>query len=537
MTKARLLALSALLVLAIGLGYGLGRYLSNDDGMALAKGERGSEQGERKVAYWQAPMDASFRSDTPGKSPMGMELIPVYEDEVNGGGSEPSVRINPAVVNNLGVRTEKVTMMPVEGGVRTVGTIQINEESQSDIHTRTEGWVERLVVRAEGDHVERGDLLFEFYAPELVAAQSEYLQAAKLGRDRFTEAATERLLSLGMSSGQITQLRKRGKTLRLIKMYAPQAGVVTALDVREGMFLKPSMRAMRIVDLADVWLIADVFENDAASLDIGQKAYMTLPAFAGEIFEGEIDFIYPTTDEMARTVPVRLRFDNPKGRLKPNMYASVTIRNGEAGERLTIPQSALIRFSAGDRVIVALGEGRFRPAAVKTGTEFGDRVEVLAGLDVGERIVTSGQFLIDSEASMAGSMLRLTSPEESASEKMPGMDMPAKEVVKEPAKNEMPKKEAIKPVSQQHAGHGQPKPKTYTAMGKVISIDKDAGSITLDHEAVKELNWPGMKMGFTLTEMKLAEGLASGDSVHFTFAKGDDGYVISSIMTMGGGAE
>ncbi len=528
MTKARLVVLSIILLLAIGLGYGLGRFASHDDGMALAKGERGSEQGERKIAYWQAPMDASFRSDKPGKSPMGMDLIPVYEDEINGGGSEPSVRINPAVVNNLGVRTEEVRLMPVEGGVKTVGTIQINEESQSDIHTRTEGWVERLVVRAEGDHVKRGDLLFEFYAPELVAAQSEFLQAAKLGRDRFTDAATERLLSLGMSSGQIAQLRKRGKTLRLIKIYAPQSGVVTALDVREGMFLKPSMRAMRIVDLSDVWLIADVFENDAASLKVGQKAYMTLPAFAGEIFEGEIDFIYPTTDEMARTVPVRLRFDNPKGRLKPNMYASVIIRNGEAGERLTIPQSALIRFSAGDRVIVALGEGRFRPAAVKTGAEFGDRVEVLAGLDIGERIVTSGQFLIDSEASMAGSMLRLASPEENASEEMAGMDMSQKEEASKVEEKE---------TGQDHANHNPPEPKSYTAMGKVISINKEDGSIMLDHEAVEELGWPGMKMGFVLAEMKLADGLANGDSVHFTFAKGDSGYVISSIMAMGGGAE
>jgi len=417
MTFKSIAFVTFLLAVAAAAGFFSAKYLGvASDRSAM---NNGADLSEPKVAYWVAPMDASFRRDEPGMSPMGMELIPVYEDEVSMGG-EPSIRINPSVVNNIGVRTEAVSLSHISHGIETLGTIMPDEEGRSDIHTRTEGWVERLAVESEGETVKRGDLLFEIYAPSLVTAQSEYLQGLKIGRESFTLAGEERLRSLGMSTTQISRLRETGEVRRRVAVYAPHAGTVMDLMVREGMFLKPADTAMQLADLSQVWLIADVFENQTSDLSIGQKAVMTLAAYPGEEWIGEVDYIYPTAVSSTRTVQVRTRFDNADGRLKPNMYANVTIAESEADPVLTIPVSALIRTSKGDRVILALGEGRFRPALVVPGAEARGRVEVLSGLDEGERIVTSGQFLLDSEASLEPALLRLSAPEDMADMDMPG---------------------------------------------------------------------------------------------------------------------
>ncbi len=404
-----------LLAVAAAGGFFSAKYVGGASDRSMMN--NGADLSEPEVAYWVAPMDASFRRDEPGMSPMGMELIPVYKDEGSVEG-EPSIRINPAVVNNIGVRTEAVSLSHISHGIDTLGTIMPDEEGRSDIHTRTEGWVERLVVESEGETIKRGDLLFEIYAPSLVTAQSEYLQGLKIGRDSFTLAGEERLRSLGMSTAQISRLRETGEVRRRVAVYAPHAGTVMDLMVREGMFLKPADTAMQLADLSQVWLIADVFESQTSDLSIGQKAVMTLAAYPGEEWVGEVDYIYPTAVSNTRTIRVRTRFDNADGRLKPNMYANVTIADSEAAPVLTIPVSALIRTSKGDRVILALGEGRFRPALVVTGVETRGRIQVLSGLNEGERIVTSGQFLLDSEASLEPALLRLSAPDD-----MTDMDM------------------------------------------------------------------------------------------------------------------
>ncbi len=376
--------------------------------------QNASDNTEPEIAYWQAPMDPSYRRDEPGKSPMGMDLIPVYADDSSNLESEPSIRINPAVVNNIGVRTETIELSHIAHGIDTLGTIMPDEEGRSDIHTRTEGWVEHLAVEAEGETVRKGELLFEIYAPSLVTAQSEYLQGLKIGRASFTQAGEERLRSLGMSPAQVRHLRETGEVRRRVAVYAPHAGTVMDLMVREGMFLKPGDTAMQLADLSEVWLIADVFENQASDLKTGQKAVMTLAAFPGETWHGVVDYIYPTAVSDTRTIRVRARFDNTDGRLKPNMYANVSIADSSAQPVLTIPASALIRTSKGNRVVLALGDGRFRPALVVTGTEARGRIEILSGLNRGERIVTSGQFLLDSEASLEPALLRLSAPDSMA---------------------------------------------------------------------------------------------------------------------------
>ncbi len=422
MTIRSIMLTTVLVAGAAAGGFLAAEYIGNAPDSTRA--ENSSSSADRVVAYWQAPMDPAYRSDEPGKSPMGMDLIPVYADEDGGDDGEPSIRINPAIVNNIGVRTETVGLSHIAHGVETLGTIMPDEEGRSDIHTRTEGWVEYLAVEAEGETVRQGQLLFEIYAPSLVTAQSEFLQGLKIGRESFTQAGEERLRSLGMSTAQINRLRETGEVRRRVAVYAPHAGTVMDLMVREGMFLKPGDTAMQLADLSQVWLIADVFENQSSDLRTGQKAVMTLAAFPGEEWVGVVDYIYPTAVSDTRTVRVRARFDNADGRLKPNMYAKVTLAGTDAEPVLTIPTSALIRTSNGDRVILALGEGRFRPALVIAGAETRDRVQILSGLAEGERIVTSGQFLIDSEASLEPSLLRLSAPDDMADMDMSGVGEP-----------------------------------------------------------------------------------------------------------------
>ncbi|MEE8439881.1 MAG: efflux RND transporter periplasmic adaptor subunit, partial [Micropepsaceae bacterium] len=409
MRQLPLLFVAALVGIGAVGGFLTARFFAVDDMAGAQMGDAGSASQEGGIAYWVAPMDPNYRRDEPGLSPMGMELVPVYEDDFGGtGDGQPSLQIDPAVVNNIGVRTELVRRADLSLDIRTVGHVMADEEQISDVHVRSEGWIEHLAVAAEGEAVERGDLLFQIYSPTLVAAQSEYLQAVRLGRPSLLNGATERLAALGMSEGQIARLRESGTVNRLTAIYAPQSGVVMALNVREGMFVRPSDSTMSLADLSMVWVLADVFETQADWVEVGQRAAMTLAAFPGEAWEGEVDYVYPTAESRARTVGVRLRVSNPGLRLKPNMYADIFIEAAPKEDALVIPQAALIRSSQGDRVILALGNGRFRPAQVRAGIESGDYIEILEGLEENERIVTSSHFLIDSEASLDATLLRLS---------------------------------------------------------------------------------------------------------------------------------
>jgi len=490
-----------ILIIGLASGYGVARLIQGDIGTTTAGS---GESGGREIAYWVAPMDPNYRRDKPGKSPMGMDLIPVYEGE-EGSGGEPSLKIDSAVVNNIGVKTEEVRREDMAREINTVGAIMIDEEVRSDIHVRSEGWIEKLHVEAVGEKVEAGEVLFELYAPALVAAQSEFVQALKIGRAALIDAASERLTALGMGAGQIAELKRTRKAMRLVEVTAPQSGVVTSLNVREGMFLRPSDMAMRLADLSSVWIIADVFDSEAAWVAPGDRAEMTLPDFPGETWEGVVDYVYPTAEMMTRTVQVRLRFPNPGDRLRPNMFANVTIGAEPKEDVLTAPQSAVIRSSKGDRVILALGEGQFRPAEVRTGMESGGKVEVLAGLNEGESIVVESQFLIDSEASLDSGLLRLAPPSKSdgapmmtSDASMDGMDM----------------SEGEKPVG---------------AEGRIAEVDMAAKSVTIDHEPVPEIGWPAMTMAFKAPSGMDMAGIKEGEAVRFAFRETPNGYVLASI--------
>ena len=383
-----------------------------------------SESNEKKVMYWVAPMNPTYRRDEPGKSPMGMDLIPVYEGDKDDMNEDMSiVKIRPEVINNLGVRSAKVERGPLWKRISTVGYIDYDETRINHIHTRTEGWIEKLQVRAEGEQVKRGQLLFELYSPPLVNAQEEYLQALASGNRRLAAASLEKLSALGISKSQIDRLEKDKQITQNIRFYAPQSGVLINLGVREGMYIKPETQILSIANLDIIWLLAEVFERQANWVEVGQSAEATLPSMPGVIWKGTVEYIYPDLDPVTRTLRVRIRFDNSKEKLKPNMYSRVTIFAGEKKDAISIPREALIRDAEQERVIKVLGEGRFQAQEVVAGMESGDWIEIISGLNESDNIVISSQFLIDSESNLKASLNRMQAVEHDMSDH--SMEQPA----------------------------------------------------------------------------------------------------------------
>jgi len=370
----------------------------------------GSGESKREILYWVAPMDPNYRRDEPGKSPMGMDLVPVYADEAGpeGDRGEPGIRINPTVINNIGVKVSGVERRDLARDIDAVGLITPDESRIAHAHVRTEGWIEVLHVETEGARVAAGQPLFEIYSPALVSAQEELLQAARMGNQALITASQSRLAALGMSAEQIRALRDRGSPERLFTVRAHHDGHLLELNVRQGMYVQPGDTIMSIADLSKVWVEVDLYEDQINWAKEGQQAAMALPwAEPGRQWRGEVDYVYPTIRPKTRTGRVRLAFDNPDLTLKPNMYAHVAIAADPRSDVLVVPTQSIIRTGQGERVILALGEGRFRPAQVVTGIESDGLAEITAGLAEDERIVVSSQFLIDSEASADASLLRM----------------------------------------------------------------------------------------------------------------------------------
>lgn len=408
MNKSRLIFIAVIVALLIAVGgYITGKHhgaLSNSGQMASA----GSASTHRKVLYWKAPMDANFRSDKPGKSPMGMDLVPVYASD-SGTGEDSDVKIDPAVVNNLGVRTVEVQQGSLAHRIEAVGYVAYDEDTITSINTRADGWVEKLAVKSAGDAVRPGQLLYELFSPKLATAEREYLTALASGSKSLITASRERMRSLGFTTRQIEQLTLNRKVSDRVARRAESAGVVVSLGVREGSYVMPATQVMKLADLSTVWVLVEVDGSDAELLNKGQKVIAVFDAFPGRRWLGTIDYIYPDISAMTRTVKVRLRFANPDRRLQPNMYAHVTIQAAPQQDVVYIPNQALIQTGQSQRVIVALGQGRFDVCPVEAGFTSGDRVEILKGLRAGQRVVTSAQFMIDSEANVNAAALRLGS--------------------------------------------------------------------------------------------------------------------------------
>ncbi|PHS41570.1 MAG: efflux transporter periplasmic adaptor subunit [Robiginitomaculum sp.] len=500
MNISKIVTVAAIFIFGLGSGIVVNKYVFAGDVAASNVGA--TEPSEKKPLYWQAPMDPGFRSDNPGKSPMGMELIPVYADEGANDDGRNLVRINPVVQNNIGVRTAIVGSSDQTPKINTVGTIQIDDDRTSVVDVRTQGWIENMPIKAVGDEIKKGQLLFQLYSRPLVSAQEEYLQAQRMGRDNLVRATRSRLLSLGMHARTIERLTTDGKSIRLMNIYAPQNGIVTVMGAGEGAFVKPGMNILKLVDLKTVWAIADVFEDQVHQVKPGQEVIMHMGGMPGREWKGKVEYVYPTVNAKARTVQVRISFDNKDGLLRPDMFARLTIltdhKNGGAKSIVSIPREALIRTGRSERVILALGDGYYQPAQVVSGQEIGDDIEILSGLSAGEKIVISSQFLLDSEASLRGTLLRLT-PENSA---------------------EVTDMDGTTSIG--------------LAKGTVISLMKDHGMVTVDHEPIEMLDWPAMIMQFSIDKNLLAD-IAVGDHVTISVLSTPDengNYTLSHIEQM-----
>jgi len=364
-------------------------------------------QAERDILYWVAPMDPGYRRDEPGKSPMGMELAPVYADEV---ASRPGVvSIDPTLLSNLGVRTAVAERGTLPRLIETVGYIGYDEDTLQHVHTRVDGWIERLAATATGDPVGKGQLLFELYSPTLVNAQQEYLAALASNNAGLRSASRDRLTALGVMAGEISRLDRERTVSQRVRVNAQSDGVIAHLGVREGMFVTPATEVMSIAQLDKVWVVAEVFERQSAWVEPGQEATVELDYLPGTSLRGTVDYVNPELDPKTRTLKVRLRFDNEGAKLLPNMFARVVIDGSPVESVVHVPREAVIRGGSSNRVVVATGGGVFESRKVLIGIESGDRVAIRSGLQEGEQVVTSAQFLIDSESNIDSALERMES--------------------------------------------------------------------------------------------------------------------------------
>jgi len=491
--------------IAIGVILNFGAYKV----LTLAKNDQISTAApaEKKPIYWVAPMDANYTRDKPGKSPMGMDLVAVYDDGENGPDEGPgTIRISPDVINNLGVRTVTVSYKSLHTQINTVGYVAYNEDKLVHIHPRVQGWIEKLYVKAIGDPVKKHQPLYDIYSPELVNAQEELLLALDRKNSRLITAAQNRLAALQLPKLAVAKLKKTRKVQQNITFYSPQNGVVENLKIREGFFVKPGSTLMSIGDLSEVWVEGEIFERQAGLVKTGTPVTMTLDYLPGKTWQGKIDYIYPTLDIKTRTVKVRLRFKNDNGELKPNMFAQLVIHITGDENALLIPKEALIRTGNQDRVVLALGDGNFKSVAVRVGRYDNDSVEILEGLSDGEEVVSSAQFLLDSESSKSSDFKRMNSEQDDNAE----IDT-----------------QAIAKITDKSSAVS-----SATVNGTVTSVTASYRMVTIDREAIVKWDRAAEVVDFIVAENVELSLFLIDAYVMFTFEIRDGNFIIVSALAM-----
>ena len=390
-------------------------------GMALVKvgGASSAAGGERKIAFYRSPMDAKQTSPVPRKDEMGMDYLPVYEDEASGAASPveglATVNIDPQRQQLIGLRTVEAGQGPVGASWRTVGKVAVDETNVHHVNIKVGGFVDTVYVDYVGKPVRRGERLFSIYSPDLLSVQQEYLLALRTRKalagggvatgagDDLVESARERLRLWDIPEREVKRLEETGKPTKNLTMYSPMTGVVTKKDIVMGHRLNEGDMPYEITDLSRVWVLADAYETDLARIKLGMTATLSLQAYPNKTFKGKVIFIDPILDAKTRTAKVRLEFANPKAELKPEMFGEVTLQS-EKREGLRIPADAVIDSGTKKVVFVALDEGKFQPREIQVGSVNGDSVEVVSGLQAGEKVVTRANFLIDSESRLRASL-------------------------------------------------------------------------------------------------------------------------------------
>lgn len=521
-------------------GWALERYVWKGVGplsAVVAPADRPTDRkNERKILYWVAPMDPNYRRDEPGKSPMGMDLIPVYE------GEEPEesgvVRVSAATATAIGVRFATAERRTLTPEIRTFGRVAYDERRTRHVHVRADGWVDRLEVRREGERVRKGELLFTYFAPDLAVAALEYTRELARGDQRGIVATRLKLRSLGVSDRQIAAFRPGAGSANVvienIEVYAPQDGVVVGIDIAEGMYITPEITVVSLSDLSHVWVLAEVLERDIPHVHTGMAA--TIEGIRGAFGSrsGIVDTVFPTLKEDTRTIELRLAVDNPDGALHPNALVKVALAGDPLDHVLMVPASSVIRIGEGARIVRVMGEGRFKPAPVALGPRIGDAIVVEDGLQEGDRIVATAHFLIDSEASLQDGLGRIAAGQGAHS----GMDHQStghRGVDHQSVDHEEMGPPAADP--QHERDHRQPDPADgdlVWAEGRTVAIEAERRVVTVDHAPVPALGWPSMVMDFPVAADVPIEDLGVGDAIAFGLVQTPEGrYQIDALRVSG----
>lgn len=476
-------ALAALvLVLAVG-GYLL---LANDGGGNRQVTDGVVQDGSgKRVLYWYDPMVPQERYPGPGKSSMNMDLIPKYGDESAGGG----VTVSPSVMQNLGIRLARVEVRDIAPVVRAVGRVDFDQRLVSEVQTLTPGFVENLTVRAEGEPIGAGRVIAQVYSPELLAAQNEYkalLTVRSPAATSLRQAARSRLILLGAPSSLVARIERGGAPQRTYPVITRTSGVVTAIGARPGAQVGLGQSIVTIQGLSRVLVIADVPEASLGNIRVGQPVEITFPAYSGDVRQGRVDYIFPSLNTQSRTAQVRITIPNPGGRLKSGMFANVALQ-GAGGMAIVVPSEAVIDTGRRQLVVVKRG-GSFLPQEVRIGRDYDQWTEITAGLRPGEEVVASGQFLIDSEASLSGFLSRLQTTQ-------------------------------------------APAPRLARSRGIITSVDGSNRLVRIQHGAIPELDWPAMTMTFQVRQPGMLRGLRRGLRVEFAVNAQPQGnrYIIERI--------
>jgi Cu(I)/Ag(I) efflux system membrane fusion protein len=486
--KTLLSLIAVMLLLAAGVAAGLWWAGKQTPATTAASAERA--QDGRAVLYWYDPMVPQQKFDRPGKSPfMDMDLVPKYADE---GGDASTVKIDAGVAQNLGVRLATVRRGVVDSDVRATGIVDFNEREVTIVQARSGGFVERVARLAPNDVVAAGTFIAELLVPEWAALQQEYLALKAVGDTALEEAARERMRLGGMPDSLIREVSANGKIQNRIAITAPRGGVIQTLEVRPGMTLMAGQTLARINGIGTVWLDVAVPEAQAGSVRPGQAAEAVFAAFPGKPVEGRVTALLPTLNDGARALRVRVELPNKDGRLRPGLTAQVNLKGDSGQSALLVPTEAVIRTGRRALVILAEAEGRYRPVEVTLGAETGSDSVILSGLDEGQAIVSSGQFLIDSEASLQGIVARAAG-----------------------------------------ADAAMTAPLALHEADAVIEGIAD-GYVTLAHGPFKTLSMGGMTMEFPLANPKLVQGLKIGDRVRVGVRETDDGLLVEKLDKTGG---
>ncbi|RKP46537.1 efflux RND transporter periplasmic adaptor subunit [Trinickia fusca] len=453
----------------------------------------------RKVLYWHDPMVPNQHFDKPGKSPfMDMQLEPVYADE---GSGTSGIKIDPNLQQNLGIRYATVRRQETSGGFDAVGTTQFDESRSDVVQSRVTGYIDRLYASAPMQRIAKGAPVASLFVPDWLAPQEEYLALKRGGMDDgLLEASRARMRAMSIPDGIIVSLDRTGKAQTHVVLTSPEAGVVSELNVRDGAMVAPGQTLAKIAGLSTLWLIVEIPEAQALSVQPGMSVEATFAGDPTRHFSGRIREILPGISSTSRTLQARLEIDNASLGLTPGMLLRVRVGGQKGVSRLLVPSEAVITTGKRSVVIVKNGDGRLQPATVTVGNDIGNDTEVLSGLNDGDTVVASGQFLIDSEASLKSVLPRLAGSTAAS---------------------------AAMPTSTPAAAA-----QTYETTGKVEKVT--ASDITFSHQPVQALGWGAMTMAFGKPAPNAFPNVKAGQTVHFVFKQSDDGYQLTKVEPVGG---